>query len=611
MKKRLTDFVRETMDISHINRADLCRGLCSVSALSKYLNQERKMDRLLLTAVLQRLGLSAVFFITLLSEEEYSYFEWRQDIAVAQLSGDWTRVQELLEDKAENPVCNAALQRQFYLMMQGHVRKRLSRDFAESAALYEQAIRITNPDFPCQMSDSILLNVQEIMLLLFWQAVQPDKRYSEELLKFLEQYVPAHFRDEQVTIKIYPKIVSAYLPFLLEQGKYTECFSMAEKTIDMMVSSAYASCMRTVLHFYIQAAEKLGREQGLPEKRAQLAAWKELMDAFGQSGDDNAENELLPDVWQEIELLDEMLCRNRLYRGYSQEKLSEGICSPETLSRIENARQSPTSRTFTALARKLSMQEEFYYHEIQPDNMDSLGIYWRIMLLSMNRQYEEVGKAVKLLEKKLDMSIPCNRQYVADIKNSVKCETEEVPAARQLADIREILGITLENLPEEEEPRDWPETFWSYPFRTEEISLLMQMSDIYYWSGRREEAELMYEKLLQHYQESRVRLEFHYRTAMLIVVHLSQCTGVMKNYVKELKYSEEGIRLHMISGARKLLPTCVNNLADALENMGQKEKALKFYRLAFYSAELMKREGTAKVARRSYEKLLGREIQWY
>lgn len=67
----------------------------------------------------------------------------------------------------------------------------------------------------------------------------------------------------------------------------------------------------------------------------------------------------------------------------------------------------------------------------------------------------------------------------------------------------------------------------------------------------------------------------------------------------------------MISGARKLLPTCVNNLADALEHMGEREKALKYYRLAFYSAELMKREGTAGVARRSYEKLLGREVQWY
>ena len=52
-------------------------------------------------------------------------------------------------------------------------------------------------------------------------------------------------------------------------------------------------------------------------------------------------------------------------------------------------------------------------------------------------------------------------------------------------------------------------------------------------------------------------------------------------------------------------------MQHCLENMGQKEKALKFYRLAFYSAELMKREGTAKVARRSYEKLLGKEIQWY
>ena len=222
-------------------------------------------------------------------------------------------MQELLKNKVENLACNAALQRQFYLMMQGHVRKRLSGDCAESAALYEQAIRITLPDFPCRMSNRILLNVQEIMLLLFWQTVQPDKNYSEELLKFLEQYVPAHFRDEQVTIKIYPKIVSAYLPFLLEQGKYIECFCMAEKTIDMMVSSAYASCMQTVLYFYIQAAEKIGREQGLPEKKAQLAAWKELMNEFGQSEDDNAENELLPDVWQEIELMGEMLCRNRQY----------------------------------------------------------------------------------------------------------------------------------------------------------------------------------------------------------------------------------------------------------------------------------------------------------
>lgn len=612
----MADFVRETIDIFHINRVDLCRGLCSVSALSKYLNQERRMDRLLLTAILQRLGLAADFFITLLPEEEYGYFEWRQDIAVAQLAGDWTRVRELLEDKPEdkpeeNPVCNAALQRQFYLMMQGHIRKRLSGNLAESAALYEQAIRITIPDFPCQMSDHILLSVQEIMLLLFWQAVQPDKKYSEELLVFLEEYVPAHFKDEQVTVKVYPKIVSAYLPFLLEQGKYKECFLVAEKTIDMMVSSAYASCMQTVLYFYIQAAEKLGREQGLPEKRAQLAAWKELMNEFGQSEDDNAESELLPDVWQEVELLDEMLCRNRFYMGYSQEKLSEGICSPETLSRIENARQSPSSRTFTALARKLSMQGEFYYHEIQPDDIDSLGIYWRIALLSMNRQYEEMGRAVELLEEKLDMSVPSNRQYVADIKNSVKCEREEIPAAQQIADIRHILGITLKNLPEKEELRDWPETFWSYPFRTEEMSLLMQMGDIYYWSGRWEEAEFMYEKLLQHYQESRVRVEFHYRTALLIVVHLSQCSGVMKNYAKERKYSQEGIRLHMISGARKLLPTCVNNLADALEHMGEREKALKYYRLAFYSAELMKREGTAGVARRSYEKLLGREVQWY
>lgn len=69
--------MQDTIRGKNINRGDLCGGLCSASVLTKYLNGERRMDRLLLTALMQRMGLSPDKFVTLLPENEYYYFDWR------------------------------------------------------------------------------------------------------------------------------------------------------------------------------------------------------------------------------------------------------------------------------------------------------------------------------------------------------------------------------------------------------------------------------------------------------------------------------------------------------------------------------------------------------
>lgn len=49
----------------------------------------------------------------------------------------------------------------------------------------------------------------------------------------------------------------------------------------------------------------------------------------------------------------EEIRRVRLERGLTQERLSEGICSPSTLSRIENGSQVPSRRTFQLLMERL------------------------------------------------------------------------------------------------------------------------------------------------------------------------------------------------------------------------------------------------------------------
>lgn len=616
-KKKLVDLIQETILAKHIRQADLCSGLCSVSALSKFLNRERRMDRLLLSALLQRLGLSSDHFITLLSEEEYLYFDWRQRLASAELVRDWKQAKLILEESVgRNYICNQPLQEQFYLLMQGRIQEKLSGDKRQGLPLYERAIQMTMPDFPQCINQHTLLSVQEISVILLWQDRQPDKELSAVILRFLENYVSAHFAEEREVVKLYPKIAAGYLPLLFQQEKYYECLVISEKAMDMMIESSYASSMEAVLEYYIQASEKLNmgeqiQKKKVQKKKVQLAAWRELMQEIGHTEDSLDDELFLMDVWQEIDLLDEVMSKNRQYQGYSQEKLSEGICTPESLSRIENAKRMPNAGTFKALAKKLSLREEYYYSTIETDDIALLNQQWQIDKLIMNREWDRVEKENESLSGKLDLSIPCNRQYVEEVRYLSAAAEGRIPSEQHFSELRRILGITLGEVPKNRDIREWPEEFWKRPFQAEEISVMMEMADVFVRDKELEQAEFLLEKLLAHYQSSRVKPEFHFRRVILIIARLSQCTGFMKKHEKELLYSEEGIRLCLVSGTRRQLPSFVNNKADALENLGEKEASLKYYKLAFYIAEVMKKTVTAKVAKGSFEQLAEKQIDWY
>lgn len=172
--------MQETIIEKEISRNDLCRGLCSTSVLSKYLNGERRMDRLLLTALMQRLGMSPDRFVTLLTEKEYLYFDWRQRLAMAMLDHDWEAVRTLLEeDAAREPACNPAIREQFGNMVRIRMEAGLFGERKRSNRLYCEAIQRTVPDFPEHMGRNTYLSMQEISLMLLWQDQQLDQEKTE------------------------------------------------------------------------------------------------------------------------------------------------------------------------------------------------------------------------------------------------------------------------------------------------------------------------------------------------------------------------------------------------------------------------------------------------
>lgn len=602
MRNTLCEMILRTIQERGISQKDLCYGLCSESAFTRYLRGERRMDRLLMTVLMQRLGESPEKFCPLLTEDEYFYFEWRQEVAVAQLHRDWNRLALLLQEPAARDTsCNEVLQRQYYLLVSGIVQEKCCGNRKESLRLLEQAISLTVPDQGMSLREGTRLGVQEINVLLLWQDLQPDREKSYRMLKGLAGYIDTCYVGEQEKCKVYPRVASQYLPLLNRRKQYYECMTMAQKAIRLMTITGYARGLEAILQAYIEAMAAV-QAPGLEEIRKQLWAWREIRRECMGIEEEAGDELYLLDAWQEIELLHEVIGRSRREQGYTQKTLSENICEPETLSRIECGKRTPYKKTYQALAQRLSLPHEYYFSTIETDNFGTLELRWELDMQVAGSHWQRVSELARQLEESLDMDIPCNRQYVEQAKYLVEKGTGRIKPEDGFGRIVQILRCSIHNMPQHEEVRWWPEEFWTHLFTEREMSLLLQLADSLQQKKKYRQAAYLLERMLEYYQGSRVRLEFHYRIVLLIYGRLTIQYGLLGLWDREREYSEAGIQMSMLCENKKMLPFFLNNKADALERLGKKEAALKFYELAYHSAKLLKTK-TETVASSSYEKL--------
>ena len=273
MKKTVGMMIKETLLERNISLSTLGRGLCKKSDLSRYLNGVRRIERLLLTVFLQRIGKSPAKFSLLLTEDEYAYFEWKHKICLAQMEGNWECVEQLLEANAKtNSLFNEVLQKQYAQIMQSIVTEKLYGERERSVEMLREAIDMTVPDFDKGLTPDTLLGTQEICAILLWQKLQPDKDKSYQILKELILYLETHYSDMQEKVRVYPKVVAQYLLLSMPRQEYETCLVLSEEVINLMIKTGYANDMERFLKIYVEAAEKLGISEKATKRKKQLEA---------------------------------------------------------------------------------------------------------------------------------------------------------------------------------------------------------------------------------------------------------------------------------------------------------------------------------------------------
>lgn len=175
--------------------------------------------------------------------------------------------------------------------------------------------------------------------------------------------------------------------------------------------------------------------------------------------------------------------------GMSQEDLSDGICSVQTLSRIENGKVSVKRDTYQKLMERMGRNGQKNYSILALEEFDTLEMMRKTNNLIFRREYREAEIYLEKLKVVLDLEDVLNMQYVKRKEVTINYHKGDVSKDEYLKGLEEVISLTI---PDYKQFIDKV-----YPFTAEEVRILMNIAGAYGELEKNETAISIYYMLLR------------------------------------------------------------------------------------------------------------------
>ncbi|MBQ8821418.1 MAG: helix-turn-helix domain-containing protein [Lachnospiraceae bacterium] len=585
--------IRTEMEIT---QEELCEGLCTVSALSKYENGTRFPDSLLFHALMQRLGKSPSRINIMVSEQEAVYYEWKKKTLDAIKAQRWEEVKALREKgHEENALINESLQRQFELYLDSIIWDKLHHNQEKSYECIGEAIHLTMPDIDSWDGKRKLISGDEMnMAFLYLRAekklgIKSDAELKKQFDAFT-RYVNQRVDDVFEKAKLYPRLVCAQI-YLVDMDVRERIF-LEKKALSLLKQTREIYDMPEVLRLLVKDLRSVGAEDVVIYEK-QRAALVEVINEFGTPYTFRLENWY--DSNEQICLMNEYLRAARMQKQMTQEELSEGICAVETYSRIESGKRSPSKRNYLELAEKLEVNWGYYRGQIVTTHFRDFEIMTKQRFAMLDDRLEESEEYLYDLKKSLDMEDIENRQYIGLQELILTDQRGEIVGEAFVERCEELLKYTLE---------DWRET---ERFLTKtELELIFQMG--WYYESKKEYGKVVYilENALRKYE---TRKYSSWYEIGLMKRMLAGGYSDLGEYEKSNEMMNALIREMLNWQDGQALAEAVYLLGWNYEN--QKKACDDLYVKAFYLSDLFENHMHHAIFQKYYEDNFNSEMQWY
>ncbi len=471
----------------------LCRGVCTVSMLVSILNGEKTPGKLLRERLQERVGISNDEYKTYLDCDEYNEWKMQQEILVL-LEKQNEELKEKLklyaqtyivhkedkevaeitknifeetaaykeniktEEKKKNNA-NQKLRFQFYLYIKAMYKKQQKAPVKEQINLFEKAVKQTVPDIDKESVIYLLLSPQELDLILEYERCRPR---CEAVVKYREvlKYLENSKIEENSKVKNYPKTVLYLCQALLAEKEitaytYAEVLRLCDSAINLLRTTRRSYYLWEILCLKKQVLTQIkmqncnhgesAKEEILNKMLApieeQIKILKEIYERFGVSKERKESCYIY--YGQDTYPIGDIIRIRRKMLGIKREELCDGICSLDTLRRLEKKQKSTQPYIVQQLCIRLKLSPECERTELITSDIRARKLEREIRYAVNEERFKEAKVLLEELKTRIDLSNHINAQWVVDIEGLTKYRLGLMNEEQYRNQLKQALEYTL------------------------------------------------------------------------------------------------------------------------------------------------------------------------
>ena len=552
----------------------LGKGLCSLAEIGKIESDQLMPDHFLFDRLFGRLGKSVDRFEFLLPLEVYEIYEERFLIQRELCYGRWKEAWKRLKQFEEKHSSESTLHRQFVLQERAQIVW-LSKGKEEKVLeLLEAAICETMPPEGA-VESRMLLSAEELKLLLFrWEVcLGTCQKRSINELKAILSYRNLEQTDDAEKAKWFPYAALLFGMGCDREKEHNFLELLTKEALSLLRSEGYLLYMPEILEQYAVLLKEINGDEKMIQTL--LRERESLLKVEEKYGMDFSGFRLFEHTTRRFQLESELIRKERKAMGISQEELSDGICAPETLARIESGKRRPREKKVKALLEKLKRERKQVNPLITTDDYEVLWLMREFCSALDYSECETAGKILDKIEARLDRSKLQNNQFLCVERVKILYAQKKWTPKECLEELEKQLRLTLDI-----EKGD----VFKHELTIEEHSIMNVIAAIYYENQEEERAIHIWGLQKESFTRSRIHPVFRVLEWELAIENLATSMVGCGNISYAMELCDEKVRKAMEAGRGNPLGRSFVTMACAMEKK-REERCLDVF---LQGAELLR-----------------------
>lgn len=500
-KNLILRMIKEKCVSDGIMQKQVCLGLCDPAYISRCITKNVEMDKLMLDAIMQRLGMSTRNYEYILRDSEYKCFELREKIRMCIQNNQLREANQLIEQYiASQSTMKGAkkLHLQMALLLHSYILAQKNEDLFIQMKNVEEALTHSLPMDYCLKLETLLFSEAELLLLtrkamILEQMERREEAYDLYYKLFQRQMCKPYDNGELIHVFA---VVDYHLSKLcLKIGQYDLAKRAAKVGVDTL-SKKNKILFVAELYEIIKLVEGLGEmDDDRNKKRYDSQAFSRILRKYKANWHPN---HYLP-LYREYEVYSfrKMIVQRRKLIGITQEKLSElCCCDKSTIERMERGLVDTQCDVGYHILDILGLPIEKSFSLLQTDSYEVKEKFFQSTIAVNNDKLEYAKMLCQEIKEKIDMSLSTNRQAIELLEFLVFSKKSDISLDFKLAKLIKLLQYTL--FLEKVEKND------SVAIYASEIDLIYHIAKCYEKNDESEKAILLLEMIRKAFSDKDV-----------------------------------------------------------------------------------------------------------